>query len=117
MPIPFEKPLDIHLSNAGAYSTAGIWVQPPDTDVTINATVLPEKNQEIIAELGGTNNRGIVTIRSESEIKAADEAAGTKGHTLDFDGRTYEVVKVNHYTDVFPHYKGWAKATDGKEGS
>ena len=115
MSIPFERAVTLTRSVAGAYTTLGVWVDGGDTSVSINATILPEKNQDVIAQLGGTNNMGMMTIRSESQILAADEALSVVGDKFTFDGRSYEVIKVNQYRDVIPHYKGWAKAEDDKE--
>lgn len=114
MAIPFERPTTITRTSAGAY-VSGTWVPGTEYPVYINATVLPEKNAEIIAQLGGTNLDGVITIRSHSELIAADEATAITGDKLTYDGRQYEVTTISRYRDVIPHYRAWAVLRDDKE--
>ena len=115
MSIPFERAVTITRSVAGAYNSSGVWVDGGSTSVSINATILPETNQEIIAQIGGTNSQGVMMIISASQIIAADEASGVVGDKFTFEGFTYEVVKTKYYRDVLPNHTGWAKLVDDKE--
>ena len=116
MNIPFETSVSITRSTAGSYNTLGKWIAGGTSIISIQATILPEKNIELIAQLGGTNNSGMMTIRSVSEIIAANETGSVVGDKFNFDGRDYEVIRINKYTQVIPHYKGRAKEIDDREG-
>lgn len=120
MTIPFERPFTITRSGVGAYNSDGRWVSGDDSEVSIMATVLPPSGREKHALearflAAGSQTTGIMNIYSTSLIRAADEAASVTGDLFVFDSRTYEIVEVNHYRDVIPHYKGVAIVVGDKE--
>lgn len=116
MSIPFQRDETITRTDPGS-RVRGEWVNGATSTLTIKATVLPEKNAEIIAQLGGTNLNGVITIRTETALRTADEITGAIGDKLTFEGRVYEVQTIDRYRDVIPHYKAWATLTDDKENS
>jgi hypothetical protein len=120
MSIPFERPFTITRSGIGEYGADGEWVPGVDSELTLMATVLPPTGKEKHAlearfMAAGSRTTGIMNIYSTSYIRSADEAASVIGDRFVFETKTYEVVEVNHYRDVLPHYKGVAIIVGNKE--
>jgi len=114
MTIPFESSVTLTRSSAGAY-VSGTWTPGATSTVSVNATVLPAKAHDVVARFGGTYTKGMAVILSHSAIIAADEEDQVVGDKFTFEGDTFEIVAVDRYTQVIPHYHGWAKIADDKE--
>lgn len=117
MPIPFEKTVTLTRTSAGSY-VAGEWIAGAESTIDIKATVLPEKDVDILARIGGTSLSGVYKILSKTEMIPADENTGAVGDKFTINGRVYEVVTAEdrtHYGLSVDNYKAWAKLTDDKE--
>lgn len=120
MSIPFERPITITRSGVGAYNSDGVWVPAADVLVTIQATIQPDIgrskfNVDVNAYDSGTDNTGTIAIYSTSELIAANEELSVTGDRFTYDNERYEIMQVNHYKDIIPHYKGVAMLVGGNE--
>lgn len=120
MPIPFETSLTLtRPSGAGSY-VSGVWTPAADTTVSIMANVLPPTGRgeamiDAYGQIGGTNQKGVLDVISEQQLIAADEDAETRGDRFEWQGKTYEVTRVNYFSAVIPHYEATCKQVDDKE--
>lgn len=92
---------------AGSLSD-GVFTPGAETSTTITASVQPVSGREVLRLPEGLRTREVVVAFSMSELRAADEVAGTQPDRLVWRGSTYEVQSVEHWPVVGGHYRAVA---------
>lgn len=67
----------------------------------------------------GRRNKEMKVVFTESELIPTDETAQTSGDFFEYKGKTYEVHKVEEWSDEtdLPHYKSICIKRDDQEGA
>ena len=99
MGIPLASALSINRQAAGSY-VSGVWTPGARAAVTVQAHVQPESpsddaDLELLQRLGVESLDGCVRVYSDSQLYPA--TATTEGDQFTWNGKTYEVVEVQHW--------------------
>ena len=93
---------------AGSYVN-GNWVEGAEISGTIVASIQPLTPQETQTLPEGERSSEFIRIYTATKLNKTNEVALTKGDKITYNGRDYEVKKVEDWTAYrIPHYKAIA---------
>lgn len=75
------------------------------TETTISASVQPLNGRELALLPEGVRARDRRKAYSETELRTADQEAGTVADELVVAGVVYQVQKVQRHSALLPHYR------------
>lgn len=90
---------------AGTRDANGRWVEGAGTDLAILAAIQPAPAKDRQNLPSGFRSREVVRIWTTTELRPADQSAGTSGDLVTKDGKVFEVLAVSHWPAVLPHYQ------------
>lgn len=93
---------------AGTRDAKGRWVEGAATSTTIYGSWQPASGEDRKGLPEGLRQRDTRKVYTPSELRAADQEAGTSGDRLTIAGEEYEVVAVMPWRFVIPHYEAMA---------
>jgi hypothetical protein len=101
---------------AGTY-VDGKWIEGAEIIGTIVASIQPLTPQETQTLPEGERSSEFIRIYTATKINKVNEAAMTKGDKITYNGRDYEVKKVEDWTAYrIPHYKAIAVLLEEQTG-
>lgn len=75
-----------------------------EASTTIFATVVPAKGHVIERAPEGVRERVELRAYTDDELRATSSTDDVDGDLIEIDGVRYEVVQVDAYSRVIPHY-------------
>lgn len=112
LPTRYLSPLTITRSSAGDYVN-GRWLPSSTSPLTVQASIQPITGRELLRFPEGWRTREPVMVYTETELRTVDEAAKKQADTFAYNGRTYEVSKVEPWTmGGLSHYEVTALKVD-----
>ena len=90
--------------------TAGRYTPGAAAETTVTAVVQPAGPEDLLDLPEGERVKAVVRVHTTSELRTADESAGTDPDRIVIDGEEWEVRRVwnETHTDVLPYYKALA---------
>lgn len=88
---------------AGAI-TNGIAAAPSEATFTIEAVVQPVTGRELQSLPEGMRTEQVVSIHTTSSLRTANEAGGLLPDHIDWQGATYQVRRVEDWSDQGGYY-------------
>jgi hypothetical protein len=112
LPARFLSTLTVTRTAAGQFID-GDWIDGSTSTITVPASVQPMTEREIRRLPEAIRTTASLKVYSDSQLRPADEHAGTKGDTFAWDGYTWVVVGSERqaYTSL-EHYKSYAALVD-----
>lgn len=117
--INFPSPLTITRFAPGDYDDDGVWQDEATSSVVVSANVQPITDrtgtralEKILDRQGLTYSDGMVRVYSNQQLYPASSETGRKGDRFTFAGRLYEVVGVDTYGTLIPHYRAFGRLVD-----
>ena len=92
----FGKPLTVTRYAAGSYSN-GNYVNGATSTFSIIMSVQPINGRELIYLPEGQRTRQFLTGYTETLLQTANQEAGTKADVVAYNGRNYEVQRVEYW--------------------
>ena len=93
---------------AGSRDAYGEWVEGASSTSTIYVSVQPMPGKERQGLPEGLRSKEVVKLYTGTELRTADQSAGTSGDVVTSGGVDYEVVTVGRWGAVIPHYEATA---------
>lgn len=92
--------------NPGKY-ISGKYVADCEVErITIKCSVQPIKpGDAIVKELGGERTDGGFYIFTKTQLFTSNESALKKADVVSYNGRQYEIAKVERWAGLMPHFK------------
>jgi len=116
-----RSPHDFTRYAAGSRDTKGRWTAGATSTISANCHIQPlnygamgNSQRQMVSSMGLEHVQGFCRVFSDDELRAANKASGLMGDTFTFESNTYEIVSVNHYTKLLPHYDCIAALVDEK---
>lgn len=102
-------PLAISRQSAGSY-VRGVWVEGTTTEVEVEVNIQPVKPHEVQMMPESDRTREWYKVYCADELRTKQEGDGGHGaDTFEWQGHTYEIMKVQNYAmDILSHHKAWA---------
>lgn len=105
----FRKPFTVKRTVAGAYIN-GVYVEGPESTITIQASVQPVSGQDLVAIPEGRRASDMVKIYTDSDLFGqGDAGSGQSPDRLTYRGKDYEIyTKEPNQMGIVSHYKYYA---------
>ena len=92
----------------------GKFVQQPEFQFRVNASVQPLRSNEMQALPEGRRGARAVKVYSDTELYKADQKSGVQADKFYWLGVLFEVVASDAYqADVISHYRAYATEVQG----
>ena len=96
----FNRPVTLKRPVFGGYYVGGVWHEHSPITVVVNTSLQPSKPQELQLLPEGRRVTGQYTLYAEEEIRIGDR--------LEIGGAPYEILHVEVWQNLLPHYKAIA---------
>lgn len=104
----FRKTYDVLHESAGSY-VSGIYVQGVKTATTIQASIQPATEQDLITAPEGRRISDMVKVYSSTALQEGGEGSNLQPDLIVWNGYAYEISSISvRQMDVISHYKYYA---------
>lgn len=112
-----EKITVIRVEGSGEY-IKGRFQGTRECEISIMASVQPATGEELLNPPEGQRTREIVNVFTKKELFTAEKSQFKKPDLVVYNGRKFEVMKVERWASLIPHYKVICEfVLDNDEGS
>jgi len=106
--VSFRKPFDVLHEAAGSY-VSGVFVPGVKSSTTIQASVQPVTEQDLITAPEGRRISDMVKIYTDTDLQVGNDGTGLQPDLIVWRGYAYEISSVSvRQMGVISHYKIFA---------
>lgn len=86
--------------------------RPTPSSTPIRGSIQPADGEEVQLLPEGNRHADMLAFYTKTELRTADQHAGTPADRVIFDGKTYEVKSVAHHRTHLRHFKALIARVD-----
>jgi hypothetical protein len=107
MTLPFTESVTRRRYASGSAGSDGRPIAGTSTDLTILASIQPVQGKQLQRLAEGLRARVTLVAYTETEFRTADPVAQVDADELVYQGEVYVVDRVEHWTQVLPHFEAY----------